>query len=350
MRTLLISAAEPSGDRLAAELIEALQDLGPVRARGIAGPKMREVGVEAIATMEEVCSMGLIEVLGNLGPIQRARRAMNQCIMEGGDALVMVDAPDLHLPMARIARSLHIPAIGYVSPQIWAWRPGRAKKIAADLDALLCLFEFEPPLYQAHHAEHPIDVRWVGHPLVDRFVSRESVERGLYGLLPGSRDQEIERMLVPFLDAAAHIRDQQPQARFRLVGDAERLQQFAEIPNWMEVVPRIEDIQHAEAALCKSGTVTLELALMGVPMVVAHRVHPLTYWVGRLVVRGISHIALPNILAGEEVVPEFVQGFHAEQLAQAVLTLPQSQPTNLSALGPSGASQRAAAAVQEMWS
>ena len=184
MRTLLISAAEPSGDRLAAELIEALQELGPVRARGIAGPKMREVGVEAIATMEEVCSMGLIEVLGNLGPIQRARRAMNQCILEGGDALVMVDAPDLHLPMARIARSLHIPAIGYVSPQIWAWRPGRAIKIAADLERAVLLNR----LYQAHHAEHPIDVRWLGYPLVDCFVSREPVR--LIRFTPGSRPRD----------------------------------------------------------------------------------------------------------------------------------------------------------------
>ena len=100
------------------------------------------------------------------------------------------------------------------------------QKIAAGLDALLCLFEFEPPLYESHRNEHPLDVRWVGHPLVDRFEPRASVDRGLFGLLPGSRDQELERMLEPFLDAAAHIRQQEPHARFKLVGDLEQLQRF----------------------------------------------------------------------------------------------------------------------------
>ena len=126
MRTLLISAAEPSGDRLAAELLGALGELGPVRARGIAGPRMREAGCEAIAMMEDVCAMGLAEVLARLGPIKQARSAMRECIEEGADALVVVDAPDLHLPLARQASRRGIPAIGYVSPQIWAWRSGRS--------------------------------------------------------------------------------------------------------------------------------------------------------------------------------------------------------------------------------
>ena len=124
MRTLLISAAEPSGDRLAAELVQALRSQGPVRARGIAGPKMREAGVEAVAYMEDVCAMGIVEVLSRLGPIRRAQAAMDACIRSGGDALVLVDAPDLHLPMARLARAQAIPTIGYVSPQVWAWHLG----------------------------------------------------------------------------------------------------------------------------------------------------------------------------------------------------------------------------------
>ena len=143
---------------------------------------------------------------------------------------------------------------------------------------------------------------------------------------------------------------QRPDAQFRLVGERTRLERFASLPSWAEVVPDIQSLRDARGALTKSGTVTLELALMGVPMVVAHRVHPLTYWMGRVLVRGISHIALPNILAGEGVVPEYIQHFSPDRLADELLSLPQSQKLNLSALGRTGASHRAASAVHEMWS
>ena len=347
MRTLLISAAEPSGDRLAAELVEALRSEGPVRARGIAGPKMREAGVEAVARMEDVCAMGIVEVLRRLGPIRRAQAAMQACIRSGGDALVLVDAPDLHLPMARLARAQAIPTIGYVSPQVWAWRPGRARHIARDLDALLCLFRFESELYSQTATGEEIDVRWTGHPLVDRLPERGPVEPDLYGLLPGSRDQELARMLPIFLETAAHLRTLQQGARFRVVGEAQRMRRFMTIPDWVEIVEDISALRGARAALSKSGTVTLELALMGVPMVVAHRVHPLTYWIGRALVRGIRHISLPNILAEREVVPEFLQRLDPESLATALQALPQTQPVDLAALGAGGASQRAASAVRE---
>jgi lipid-A-disaccharide synthase len=345
MRTLLISAAEPSGDRLAAELLQALQELGPVRARGIAGPRMREAGCEPVAKMEDVCAMGLAEVLGKLGPIKQARAAMRCSIDEGADALVVVDAPDLHLPLARRATKRGIPAIGYVSPQIWAWRSGRARHIASSLDALLCLFEFEPALYR----QTGLDVRWTGHPLVDRMPARGPVDPQLFGLLPGSRDQELSRLLRPFLATATVLREQQPEARFRLVGEEARVRAITALPDWVEVVPDIQSLSGARGALSKSGTVTLELALMGVPMVVAHRVHPLTYWLGRALVRGVSHISLPNVLAGEEVVPEYIQHFHPETLAEELAGLPQSQALALSAVGDGGASARAAAAVQELW-
>jgi lipid-A-disaccharide synthase len=274
---------------------------------------------------------------------------MMECIDAGGDALVVVDAPDLHLPLARRARALGIPAIGYVSPQIWAWRPGRARHIAAELDALLCLFKFEPPLYSKALTGETLDVRWVGHPLVDRMPTRNQATPDLFGLLPGSRDQELARLLGPFIQTAAALRRAHPSARFRLVGDPVRLHAFASIPDWVELVPDITSLRSARGALTKSGTVTLELALMGVPMVVAHRVHPLTYWLGRFLVRGIKHIALPNILAGTEVVPEHIQRIRPEQLARELSALPLRQDLFLEALGPPGASHRAAAAVQDLW-
>ena len=346
MRTLLISAAEASGDRLAAALVRAL---GPgVRARGIAGPAMRAAGVEPVARVEEVAVMGLAEVLGRLGAIRRARRAMEAAIDAGADALVVVDAPDLHLPLARRARARGIPAIGYVSPQVWAWRPGRVDGIAASLDALLCLFDFEPALYAEAARRHGTRVLWVGHPVVDRLRRRQRVDPHLWGLLPGSRPQELRRHLRPFLAAAGRLRAARPRACFRLVLPTGT--PAPALPPGVEVVRDVEALAEARGALTKSGTVTLELARMGVPAVVAHRVHPVTWVLGRLLVRNVRHLAMPNVLADRAgrppPMPEHLQRFTPDDLARALLALPERQPVDLSALGEPGAAGRAAAALR----
>jgi lipid-A-disaccharide synthase len=342
---LLISAAEPSGDRLAAELITALSARTTVEARGVAGPLMRAAGVTPVARMEDIAVMGLVEVLRNLGPIRAASAAMAAEIEAGADLIVGVDAPDFNLPLARKARARGIPAVGYVSPQIWVWRAGRAASISAALDQLLCLFSFEPPLYP------DLDARFVGHPVLDRLPRSGQPEPHLYGLLPGSRRQELARMLPPFLATARLIHDRQPDARFRLVLPSALHGALPALPDFITVTDGgAAALSGCRAALTKSGTITLELAVMGIPQVVAHRVHPLTYWVGRLVVKGVRHIALPNILADSEVVPELVQRFSPAQLADTLLSLPAHQPVELSALGGFGASQRAAEAILSRWS
>ena len=341
---LLISAAEPSGDRLAAELIAALSAHTTVEARGVAGPLMRAAGVTPVARMEDIAVMGLVEVLRNLKPIRAASQAMAAEIEAGADLIVGVDAPDFNLPLARKARARGIPAVGYVSPQIWVWRKGRAAKISAALDQLLCLFAFEPSLYPA------LDARWVGHPVVDRLPRTGQPEPHLYGLLPGSRRQELRRMLPPFLQTAAAVHAQEPRARFRLVLPAALQSGLPTLPDYITVTDGgAAALEGCRAALTKSGTITLELAVMGIPQVVAHRVHPVTYWVGRMVVTGVRHIALPNILAGREVVPEFVQRFTPQQLAQTLCSLPAHQPVDLTALGGAGASGRAAEAILSRW-
>ncbi len=349
MRTLLISAAEPSGDRLAGELVEALRGLcDDLRFLGVAGPRMRAAGVEPIARAEDLAVMGAAELLGHLTVIARIKRQATAALTDDVDALVVIDAPDLHLPLARTARARGITAIGYVSPQVWAWRPGRVEAIARDLDHLLCLFAFEPPLYAEAAERHETAVSWVGHPVVDRLPARGAVDPALYGLLPGSRGQEIERLLEPFLAAAELIRAARPEARFALPAPPDIRDGLPELPPFVTVVDGVPDLAAARAALTKSGTVTLELAVMGVPMVVAHRVHPLTWWLGRRLVRGVNHLALPNILADREVVPEFVQDFTPEALAETVLGLRKQQALDLSALGGPGASRRAAEAVLEI--
>lgn len=351
---LLVSAAEPSGDRLAAALVLALRARGPLVARGIAGPAMRAVGVEPLARTESLGVMGISEIFGRLGAIRRARQVLVEAMEAGADAFVGVDSPDFHLSLARLARARGLPAVGYVSPQIWAWRPGRARKIAASLDRMLCLFSFEPPLYPG------FDARWVGHPVLDRVRRRDpaEVDPDLVGLLPGSRRQELKRLLPVFLATAASLRERRvaagrPAPRFCLVLPPDLDLPSSELPSWVARAQDIGGLARASCALTKSGTVTLELAVMGVPQVVAHRVSPLTYALGRLLVRGVRHIALPNVLADQAgrpaPVPEHLQRLDPARIAADLDALPTEQPINLDALGATGASERAAAAVAELW-
>lgn len=335
MRRVLISAAEPSGDVLGAELVVALKTLGDLSFFGLAGPQMRAVGVDPIAKMEDISAMGVAEVLGRLPKILAAKAKLKDAIMERPAAAVFIDAPDLHHPLGRLAKTQGVPSIGYVSPQVWAWRSGRAKAIHAIFDQLLCLFEFEPPLFPRAEAE------WVGHPVVDRLPLRARVDTSLFGLAPGSRLQETSRMRGPFLEAARRIRAQVPNARFLLLSPTDP----GPLPDGVYHVTDVRELSTARGVLTKSGTITLELAVMGVPQVVAHRVHPLTHSLGRMIVQGIDHIAMPNILAKKPVVPEFIQLLNPEILAEAVLGLPSTQPVDLQALGSGGASGRAAACV-----
>ena len=335
MKRVLISAAEPSGDVLGAELVHALKALGDVSFYGLAGPQMRAAGVEAIANMEEMSAMGIAEIVGRLPQILATKSKLKAAINEQPAAAVFIDAPDLHHPLGRLARARGVPSIGYVSPQVWAWRPKRADKIHEIFDQMLCLFAFEPPLFpQAGSA-------WVGHPVIDRLPVRSRVEPALFGLAPGSRNQETARMRAPFIETARRVRAQMPEARFRLLSPVDP----GPLPDWISHVTDVRSLSEARGVLTKSGTITLELAVMGIPQVVAHQVHPLTHRLGRMLVQGIDHIAMPNILAKKQVVPEYIQVLDPDVLAQAILRLPVTQTVDLRALGPSGASDRAAAQV-----
>jgi lipid-A-disaccharide synthase len=342
---VMVSAAEPSGDRLAAELLVALRQSGPVEAYGLAGPALRAAGVAPLARMEDVSVMGVVEVLRRLGPLRRAQAALRGGLARSPDALIVVDAPDLHLPLAARARQMGIPAIGYVSPQVWAWRPGRVDRIAAGIDALLCLLSFEPGLFAEAAARSGCDVRWVGHPVLDRVPHRSTVDPLHVGLLPGSRPQELRAHQALFLEAFASLQARWPAARATLVRPPSAPPCPA-LPPGVTVADDIAALTTCRAALTKSGTATVELAAMGVPMVVAHRVPRLTHWLGRRLVRGVSHVAMPNVLAGRAVVPEVLQGLDPDDLADRLAALPERQVVDLSALGAPGASMRAAAAVR----
>ncbi len=327
---LLISAVEPSADVLGGEL---LAGLGQIDAMGLGGEHMRLAGLRALAP-QRPHAMGLVEVLRHLPAIRRERNALIACLEI--DTFVAIDAPDFHLPIARRLRGRGVRTIGYVSPQLWAWRPGRARAVAAAFDQLLCLFPFEPALY----AGVGLDARFVGHPVCDRMARvPRAPEPGCVAIFPGSRPQEISRHLGVFLSAVHGAR--------RIVVGLPAGMAPPVLPDGVEALPASQAIACAERAICKSGTITLELALAGVPYIVAHRVHPITWAVGRALVRGVRHLALPNILLHRQVVPEFLQFFDAAALRRALPAAPVPPTAELrTLLGGGGASQRASECVR----
>jgi lipid-A-disaccharide synthase len=339
---VLVSAQEASGDRLGAELVDALARRMRFEVRGLVGPALHGAGAMALPGSRPMNPvMGLVEVLRHLGELRANTTAMLRAIEEKPDLLIIIDAPDFNLPLARHAKKVGVPVLGYVSPQVWAWRSGRAKEIAAALDCLLCLFPFEPAFYSPYR----LDARWVGHPAVDR-VGPSALEPGVVAVFPGSRRAELRRLLQPFLAAVTAL-----DAREILLPLAASLTpaDLGPLPERVRLCTSAEALSRASLALTKSGTSTLELALAGIPMVVAHRVHPLTYWAGRLLVRGIQHIALPNILLERGAVPEYVQHFTVGQLIQSLKDAQPPPAAELRArLGTPGVAERAADAAMQL--
>lgn len=301
---LLISASEPSGDRLAADLVRALRERFPdLEALGLAGQAMRAAGVEAVAEGERLAVMGLVEVLGVVPEALRIRDALVDRF-DGVELVVVVDAPDFNIPLARKARERGLPVVFYVSPQVWAWRKSRAAEIAELASVVVCLLPFEPQFYP------PGKAVFLGHPVAERIAHAGPLGKDL-AILPGSRAGEVDRLLEDLVEAAGHtgLNTRLPRAPGVTL---------PELPG-IEVV---EDIASAagpaKAALTASGTATLELACLGRPMVVCYRVNPVTYGLGKLLVTGVEHMALPNLILGRRAVPELLQHFGPADLVESL--------------------------------
>ena len=322
-------AGEHSGDLLGAGLVHAIRRRYPdARFAGVAGPAMQAAGVEGWAPMERLSVMGLAEVLRHLPGLLRLRRTL----LHGFEAwrpqvVVGIDSPDFNLGLEERLRAPGLRTVHYVSPSIWAWRAGRVKKIARAADEVLCLLPFEPALYAAHG----VAARFVGHPMADAIppdagpaearaalgLAAESGEGELIALLPGSRLGEVERLGGEFLAAAALLSERRPGLRFIApMASAAIRERFAALQ--AERAPGLalqlvdgrarEAMAAADLVLLASGTATLEAALLRRPMVVAYRVAPAT----AAIVKGLGlmkteRFALPNLLAGEDLVPELIQ-------------------------------------------
>ncbi|MGZ8143416.1 MAG: lipid-A-disaccharide synthase [Methylosarcina sp.] len=320
--TVLFSAGEASGDQHAAHMfLELKKHLPQLQGIGMGGAKMAEAGIDVRYDSSRIAVIGVVEVLKHYGEIRRALKLMQHIVKdERPDLLVCVDYKEFNFKLAKYARKLGIKVLFYVGPQVWAWRPGRVKKYGEVIDMMAVIFPFETAYYEAEN----VPVRYVGHPSVDkvhpRFSKSEdfarfglSAERPVVGLLPGSRTGEIKRMLPVMLKAAATIAAALPEVQFILpqansITD-DLLQAYLQSARVKITVIKnkpYDVIQCCDAIMTTSGTATLEIALLTVPMVICYKLAPMTYWLGRWLVK-TPFIGLPNIVAGQGIVKELIQ-------------------------------------------
>jgi lipid-A-disaccharide synthase len=335
LRVFLV-AGEHSGDHLGAGLIRALRDRAPsVEILGVGGDAMAAAGLRSLFPLSDIAVMGIVPVLARLPHLlRRIRSTAEAAVAARPDVLVIIDSPDFtHRVAKRVRAALPaLPVVDYVSPTVWAWRPGRARAMAGYVDHLLALLPFEP---EAHRRLGGPPCSYVGHPLVERLGAlrpgpdeRAARDRPTLLVLPGSRRSEIRRLCAVFGEAAGLVSARVRNLDVVLPAVADLADEIrARVARW-PVAPRIVTgegaklaaFRSARAALAASGTVTLELALSGVPMAVAYRVSPLETWL-RFVVR-VPSIVLPNLVLGENAVPEFLQGACTPQaLASALVPL-----------------------------
>lgn len=321
MTTVLITAGEASGDMHAANLIHDLRKLRPnIKVDAMGGQMLRKTGANIVVDNNDLAVVGLVEVISHYPVIRKAFKTLQQRLLtHRPDLLILVDYVEFNLRLAKAAKKLGIKVLFYISPQVWAWRPGRVKKIGQLIDMMAVIFPFEADFYHQHN----IPVRYVGNPLLGKVHASRSrtenmrhfslTEGPIVGLQPGSRRSEIQRLLPIFIETATRLKKRHPELSFVLpvAPGIEANSIRSQLPN-EHSIQLIEnespyDVMHiCNAIITASGTATLETALMEIPMVMAYKVAPLSYAILKRLVK-IPHIGLVNIVAGQEVVKEFIQ-------------------------------------------
>ena len=319
---LLMVAAEASGDQHGAALVRALHERFPhLQVYGLGGDHMRAAGVETLFDVQTLNVVGVVEVLAKVSAgLRMAHRLLRAAVCRGTRVVVLIDAPGFNLHLARLAKRAGLSVVYYVSPQIWAWRQQRVKRVARYVDKMLTLFPFEVPLYTAAG----VDAEYVGHPLLDHLHCLPApaqaaqtlgldVRSPIMALLPGSRRQELRRLLPPMLAAFQRVQRRLPSlqgiipvAPTLTMEEIQPLLRPGSLPVTVIAGHSHTALRAADVALVASGTATLEAGLIGTPMVVVYKLHPVTAWLARRVLR-IPYIGLVNIVAGRPMVPELLQ-------------------------------------------
>ena len=330
-KSIMIIAGEASGDLHGAHLARAIQNRSQtVSLFGVGGSGMLRAGVRILIDAKTLSVMGITEVISKLPTIWRAMGTVKQVLKnEKPDLLILIDFPDFNFRVAAAAKKLKIPVLYYVSPQIWAWRRGRVKKIKRLVDHMAVIFPFEADFYRTHQ----VPVTFVGHPLLDKALPTDASSitpdtgHPVIGLVPGSRGREVATLLPVMLQAASILNQHFPGARFKVscaaTIDPELVHDLVHHHGAgldIEVLnTSVENIfRQSQILVAASGTVTLEAALHGVPTVIIYKISPMSYWLAKRLIK-VKYIGIVNLIADKQLLPELIQDMASpESIAQTV--------------------------------
>lgn len=316
----MMVAGEASGDLHGAEVVRELKRRSPqLDIFGIGGDRMEKEGMKLTYHVREMSFMGFVEVVKHLPLIRSVERTLEQLlILKRPDVVVLIDYPGFNLRFARTAKKHGITVVYYISPQVWAWKKGRVKRMRGIIDRMLVVFPFEVPIYE----KEQVPVQFVGHPVMEemqevmarpQFAKRFGLDpqKSFIAVIPGSRTQEIENLFSVMVRSALQVAGMDKQVVVAVAPNLPMDLYQRHLPPGADVVfvqhATHEVMTYAEFAFVTSGTATLETACVGTPMVVVYRTSAVTYWIARAVVK-IPYISLVNIVAGRAVVPELIQG------------------------------------------
>ena len=333
-KSVMIIAGEASGDIHGSRLVMAMHKRNSgLFFYGIGGRALRDAGMKILVNAEDLSVVGITEVFSKLRGIFKGISIAKRSLKEmRPDLLILIDFPDFNLHVAATAKKLKIPVLYYISPQVWAWRPGRVNKIGKLIDHMAVILPFEQQFYRKHN----IPVTFVGHPLLDNKhatdkISNEMISDELIiGLLPGSRDREIAQHLPVMLKAAGLISKLAGKVKFiiSLASSVKRehiediVKNYKVIIDFDIVADSVDKVfRQCKLVIAASGTVTLEAAISGTPMLIIYKVSAISYWLGKIMIK-VNNIGLVNLIAGKEIVPELVQSKASpENIADTVLNM-----------------------------
>jgi len=368
----MIVAGEASGDLHGAHLVRAIVKHFPkIEFYGVGGEHLKNEGVTLLSSSDELGVVGVSEVVKKLGVVLNVFHKLSRFLKEQHpDLLILIDYPEFNLRLARAAHKNGIPIVYYISPQVWAWRANRVKLIRRLITKMIVIFPFEQEFYK----KHGVDVEWVGHPLAEtvkssltkeEFCQQHALEPSnpIIGILPGSRESEVQRLLPVMIEATHHIRQQQSNVQFvlPLAPSLQTSNLFKNtLPSYVQLIRQqtYETVNAADLIVTASGTATIEAAILETPMIITYIVAPLTYWLGRFFIK-VPFIGMVNLIAGKQVAPEIIQTMVTpKRMTQEVLTLlrnpekltttKQELRTVRKKLGEPGAPDRAAAIIAEL--